>query len=463
MYPTADDLAGPSLPPWFLLPSTAAFAVAILYLILRTRGRAARYLIFACWFRYTLSALHEYTYNEAFFGLRWVAIGSLISIALGIVLLDKRRFFARPFLAVYLICGLMIVSAIINQLMASAIEPILRFLFFMCTTVALWQALETHGSTVLKRLLFVFLEPIVFQIASIALGVVKSGELDGSVSYIGGYYHEELFSLIMVTCFLVAVIAPKISRVTRIALCTVSFAGIYLSNYRTTMLGVAPLALAALMFGVPTAFRKEQRGFVRTMVAFAGTAALLIGFSQGESRFSDLGAFSQGTALIKPPESFTYEEQRILSSRPYIWSGYLYAYADAPPLQKAIGFGPDSWEGKFPIYAHNTLVSFLYELGGAGVIAILMLWFRMFRLAIDADEASRGLLIAAHASFFLLNMATMPHWQIEGNIFYGLLCGYTIAKARYAQAQGSRKSGAVITDWAPEPSSPLPVWPMRVQ
>jgi hypothetical protein len=65
-----------------------------------------------------------------------------------------------------------------------------------------------------------------------------------------------------------------------------------------------------------------------------------------------------------------------------------------------------------------------------GVAALLWLWFSMFRLALKTDPGERTILISAHASFFLLNMATMPHWQIEGNIFYGLLCGYTIAKER---------------------------------
>jgi hypothetical protein len=37
----------------------------------------------------------------------------------------------------------------------------------------------------------------------------------------------------------------------------------------------------------------------------------------------------------------------------------------------------------------------------------------------------KGKLLAAHASFLLLNMATMPHWTIEGNLLYGIICGYT--------------------------------------
>lgn len=463
MYPTPDDLAGPSLPPWFLLPATVLFAVATLYWILTTRGRAARYLIFACWFRYTLSSLHEYTYHEAFAGLRWIAIGTLISIGAGIVVLDKRRFFARPIIPVFLICGVMVISAIVNQTGSEAFDPILRFIFFAITAVALWQALETNGSVILKRLLFVFAQPILYQIASILLGVVKSGELDGSTSYIGGFYHEEVFSLILATCFLVAMFAPRIGRLTRLLLCIISFVGVYLANYRTTMLGIAPIAIVGLMLVVPRAFHRKQRGLIRIAVGIAGAGLIFVGFTLEENRFSDLAAISQGTALIKPPESFTYAEQRVLSSRPYIWSKYLYAYGEAPPVQKIIGFGPDSWQGTFPLYAHNTAVSFLYELGIAGVAAIFLLWFMMLRQALLADGESRPLLIAGHASFFMLNMATMPHWQIEGNIFYGLLCGYTIAKARCAMATRQGTAASISPPPVTEPDVWAEPWPARSQ
>lgn len=33
--------------------------------------------------------------------------------------------------------------------------------------------------------------------------------------------------------------------------------------------------------------------------------------------------------------------------------------------------------------------------------------------------------MCCHIGFIMLNMATMPFWQVEGLILYGLLCGYT--------------------------------------
>lgn len=456
MYSTA-DLAGPSLPNWFLLPATGGFAVLTLYWILRTRGRAARFLLFAFWLRYTLSSLHEFSYQEAIPGVKWVALGSIAIVAAGALLLEKRRFIARPFYPVGLLCGLMIVSAVLNHSLMTAIEPIVRFLIFVLIAVALWQALETGGSAVLRRLLLIFIQPLTYQLASIALGVAKSGELDGSVSYIGGYYHEELFSLIAATGFLVAVLANRLPKFTRLAICLASIAAIMLANYRTTMLGIIPLAMIALLTGVPRAFEPSQRGLARLMIVLAAIGLSAGGVVLQQDRFSDLGALSEGTALIKPPETFSSEERRTLSSRPYIWSTYIYAYADAPRLQKMIGFGPDSWDGRMRNYAHNTLISFLYELGVAGVAAILLLWGSMFRLALRADERSRSLLIGGHLSFLVLNLATMAHWQVEGNFLYGILCGFTIAKARHAKvARAIARSQAARQQALRWQAAPLP-------
>ena len=432
MFPT-NDLAGPSLPGWFLFPATGIFAVLATYFILRTRGRAARFLLFACWLRYTLSSLHEFTYNEAIPGVKWVALGSLAILAIGFLVLEKRRFVARPFYPVALICLLMLVSAVLNGNPSSALEPITRFMTFVLIAVALWQALETGGSAVLRRLLLVFIQPLTYQVASVLLGVPKSGELDGSLSYIGGYYHEELFSLIAATAFFVAVFANGLGKYTRLSICVLSLASIAAANYRTTMIGILPLALVALFTSMPRAFEPGQRRLARFLIIVGGIALVGTAAMVEQDRFSDLDAITQGTSLIRPPQTFSWADRRELSSRPYIWSTYIYAYAEASPMQKLIGLGPDSWEGKMENYAHNTLISFLYELGLAGVAAILLLWATMFRLAWSADRKSRALLIGGHLSFLVLNLATMAHWQVEGNILYGVLCGYTVAKARHAR------------------------------
>ncbi len=56
---------------------------------------------------------------------------------------------------------------------------------------------------------------------------------------------------------------------------------------------------------------------------------------------------------------------------------------------------------------------------------MIVLWSWMFICALRVKHGPKGKLLAAHASFLLLNMATMPHWTIEGNLLYGIICGYT--------------------------------------
>lgn len=427
-------IPGPSLPSWFLMPATGVFALLTVYFMMRTRGRASRFLIFACWLRYTLSSLHEVTYNEAFLGMKWVAVGSLVIITTGILVLEKRRFLSRYFFPVALICFLMILSSTLNGSISSAIDPIVRFMTFVFIAVGVWQALETNGSTVLKRLLFVFIQPLTYQIASIVLHCPKTSDLDGGVSYIGGYYHDELFSLIGASAFVVAIFAGRLNKSARLLICMTALASIMLANYRTTMIGILPLALVALLTAIPRSFVPTQRALARFAVIISGVALLGVGATLASERFSDLQFVTEATSFMKPPEQYSYADIRVLSARPWIWSMYIYGYRDSTRLQKVVGLGPNSWQDKFPDYAHDTIISFLYELGILGVFAILLLWWRMFRLALSADRRSRNLLIGAHASFFVLNLATMAHWEVEGNILYGVLVGFTIAKARQAKA-----------------------------
>ena len=431
---------GPSLPGWFLYTATALLALQIFYVLLRTRGSAAKYLIGACWVRYALGPFHDFTFREAFAGMSWMAIASLLTISLAPVFLDVRRFFTITFLPVAIICALMLVSAFMNHDPAGAAEPVLRFVFFLVITVAAWQALETSGPNALARLCWVFLLPLVFLLASLALGVVKSGELDGSASYIGGYNHEQAFSLILATCFLASIYAGSLRPGIKFALGVASLAGIALANYRTTILGMAPLAIAAVVLAAPRAFRPQQRRIVLGLLAAAAAIGIVLALAAAPQRFSDLETLSrQGTSIIRPPQDFTSDERRMLSSRPYIWSLYIYAYKAGTPRQHLLGLGPDSWQNVFPVYAHNTVVSFLYELGIVGVFAIFFLWGTMLWIAFKAHPPQRGLLVAGHLSFFMLNMSTMPHWQIEGNILYGLLCGYTLFAARARLRQRSAR------------------------
>jgi hypothetical protein len=136
---------------------------------------------------------------------------------------------------------------------------------------------------------------------------------------------------------------------------------------------------------------------------------------------------NSGVDLIKPPSEFSRSDDDLMSGRARIWSEYVYAYLAGTDLQILLGFGANSWVSAFPgSYAHNTLVSQLYECGILGVLSLLYLWTSMFLAVLRTRRGPRTKLIAAHLSFVMLNLATMPLWMIEGYIFYAVICGYTL-------------------------------------
>src|SRR6185295_8118598 len=97
----------------------------------------------------------------------------------------------------------------------------------------------------------------------------------------------------------------------------------------------------------------------------------------------------------KEPQYYTPDERKLMSGRPYIWAAYIDGYLDGGAKTLLVGYGPSAWVGKFAIYAHNTLVSTLYEYGILGVLAIVSVWVSMFVAALRVD-GPRGKLLTAH-------------------------------------------------------------------
>lgn len=212
--------------------------------------------------------------------------------------------------------------------------------------------------------------------------------------------------LLPVTALLLVSLVIAARRAGSVAAAT--FLGILLAGYRTTILAFAPLALAVFLSGLTLSVRRDQRAPMAITAAVAGVLLVAVAALLYRESFTDLAAFLADPAgLIKPPRDFDLLERQVMSARPLIWSSYIYAWADGTPLQHLFGLGPESWEGVFKVYPHNTLVATLYELGWFGAAAMIALWTAMFTAAVAA-QGERFKLLAVHFAFFLLNMATMP-------------------------------------------------------
>ncbi|MGN6270916.1 MAG: O-antigen ligase family protein [Sphingomonas sp.] len=429
--------SAPSFPIPILIGVTLLLAGLVILAARRVEGRAARFVILGIWLRYIMSVFHVVTYRQAFAGLSWNALGSIAITGIGLLVILPRHLTFKSLLPVYAIVVLSLFSAALNHDIPAAIDNVVKYGYFCVLMIAVYEALRVNGADrFFPSFLAAFAPLLVFQLLSIVTGVVKASELDGSKSYIGGYNHEAAFSVALATFFIVVGFTPKLYRPIKVVLLVTLFAGILLANYRTTIIAVLPLAMWFSVSGVTLRFRPEQRLFLLLGMSAATLVALVVAGTAASDRFGGLWQFISAPGdYIKPQDQFTLDERRLLSGRAYIWSGYIFAWLNADQVHRLFGFGPDSWSRFFPIYPHNTVIDFLFELGGAGVVTLLAWWGAMLNVARRARGAIRIDLIVAHGSFILLNLATMALWQIEGVILYAIVCGYSL----YAMIEGRNR------------------------
>lgn len=429
----------PALPGLVLYGTTAALAALLIVALWKTRSWSGRFVIFAVWVRYILSAYHHITYQKIFAGLSGNALGSVAVVGLGLLTVNKRRHLLQPFfIPCYLMMAVILISGAVNGNLGGVITAVTKYAYFLVVAVALYEALAKDGrGHVLPLMLASFAPLIVLQAVSLVLGVAKPGDADGNPSYIGGFNHEGAFSIAVATGLMIICFAKGLGNMVRYGLVLICLAGIYIANYRTTILGIAPLIFA--YFGLPSLsrFYNDHKAALRFGAVLVGMVGLAAGVYFLRERFADLAViWADPGDLLGPPNTFTAAQRDLLSGRIYLWSAYVHAYLDLNDLQHVVGAGPESWG---PVntggYPHNTLVSYLYEYGWVGVLVVLYFWGSMVWYATRIEGDQRVNVIAAHISFFVLNMATMPLWQIEGNIFYGLLCGYTLYQVRQTEAR----------------------------
>ncbi|QGZ94044.1 O-antigen ligase family protein [Terricaulis silvestris] len=440
-------LLSPSLPMAILLGVTALTGFFVLSAMGRVRNSAGIFVIGASWLRYVMSAFHEIVYRPLAAGMSGNAVASIGIFFVGLMNINWRHLALKLLVPFYVVIFIALASALANRsLDAGAITVLTKYGYLLVMTLGVFGAMQrSRNGDFMAALLWAFAPALIFQAASVVLRIGKATELTaGSVSYIGGYNHEAAFSVILITCLTVTCFAERVRPVVKNGLIIACVAGLVLANYRTALVAVAPLLLFYLGATSLQRFPFRDRPFVISALIVMGGVALGLASILFAERFQDVGIAASGDVnFFKPPEAYSVEESRLLSGRPRIWSMYIFGWLRGDLLQHIIGFGPESGSKAYVVYAHNTLIGALYEYGLVGLAGLLFLWLSMLAAALRVQHRQRGVLVGAHMTFLLLNMSTMPMWMIEGNILYGIICGYTLyllslqsrAQARVSQPQ----------------------------
>lgn len=429
--PTMLALPERALPFAGSLPATVLLFVALLFGLAKLKSWPGRFVLVAIWARFVMDSFAVYTGKPMFGSLSLNAVGSILIVLLGCLAVSLRYLRWSVLVPVYALIATMTVSSYLNHMPAAMIEQVTKFAYLILIMIGSYQALrDEEPARFSAALLVAFLPPLVFVLVSVLFGVSKSGESDGSVSYIGGFFHESVFSIAVAGGLIAVCFATRLNKFARWGFIIATIAALLLANYRTTIIAMLPLLAYLFLAGPLGSIRREGRPLTAAAGALTMLAILLLVASANvnlNSRVQSVVDFAaKPTEFLRPTVTFTRDERSEASGRAFVWALYVEAYRQSDPMRKLIGHGPDSWTSVFGLYAQNTILSYLFEFGALGAFAAMAIWLTMLVPLLNAPRRELMPLLMMHLGFAILNMSTMPFWQIEGLIMYGLICGYTL-------------------------------------
>lgn len=434
---------GAALPLFAQGAGLAVLCLILLFSLSKCHSPSARFLIIVIWARFVLSAFHNLTFVKILPGLSINSISSVAVVAIGLVMIKRRSLFNLMTIVILPYLVVLAVSAMVNKLLVSSIDDIIKIMYLIIIVSHVHEIVVFEDYKKFSNYVLLSFSPlIVYQLISIVLGVKKAGESDGSVSYIGGYNHEAAFSVGLMGMIVAAALGEGIPTIKRIGVLILGIIGILLANYRTTILASSPIIIFMLGSAVISTLPRHLRGIF--LISGGISAVLLLSAAISTSdRLADLpAAVELVSSGISSPDTITGEQKKLLSGRLYLWSEYIYQWRISDSVHQLFGFGPGSWEKYFPIYAHNTFVNGIFELGIFGLICLFIIFLSAALIGLSTYRSYTIKLLLAQLSFFILNLSTMPMWQIEGLIAFALILGWSVAHfsaRKYFEAALSRE------------------------
>ena len=422
---------------WHAIVVTAYIASLLLLTprLLAFRDVSTVFVLLAIWSRYLLAGLHEHTYQSFFAGFSFIALHSILAVAVGLLLVPP-RLYLRPFLAVfYLLLFLIIFTGVVHSIFMGMVDLLTRWLFFLVVALLLFRAMLKAGvQPVLHSVLVISVTPLALQFIGITLGVGTPGQ-DGNQAYIAGYFHGGLFSQMLMTCLFTSILIKWRRQWISFLFLSLCSLGVILANYRTSVIASSP----AVIVHISAIFAHEKMAQLRPLIAISIviSAFALIVFSSGNvpERFEDVPhVLTNAHTLIKPPHEYTWEERKLFTGRVYVWSLYVDAWIHGDTINHILGFGPEAYKRAGLKDAHNDLVAFLYAFGIVGVVVFFAIFASQALVVLRVKEFMLSMrLLACLVGYFLINMATGGMGGIEALILFAVLSATTWA---YAEEMG---------------------------
>ncbi len=388
--------------------------------------------------RLILASLHEVTFSSVIAGQSLISLFSLFFVSITgfyLAYIKYPVFRSKSLLSVKLFILVLAISGMLSSILPALVE-VIKWVLMINVIYLIYISSNTDGLNVtIKALVLAYIYPVILLILSIAFGEVKASEADGSRSYIGGFSHEASFSVVIYTTTALLLMYASIvnySLARRMTLFVVMIFALLLVNYRTTFLAGAASFIVYYLCVWLRSGKNFQAISVLLVVVFLGALPFLsMGVSGTWSdRFSEIPLFFEQLDKLLVPYDYYYDEDgKFFSGRLMIWNQYLVTWYEAGLKEHLIGFGPGGWKDIFSVYAHNTFVSILFELGAVGfIISAAVFTSSLYIILKCSNPALNTTIFPFFVGFLVLNLATMPLWQIEGMLLLGLMLSLSMVK-----------------------------------
>lgn len=419
---------------WTLIAAVGC-AVGFLAILIRFReivDLPTRVLLLSLWLRSALQAFPETMIAIRVGPISLLAVIAILTVGVLLVIIDHRLLRLRALVPVYLLLAISLASGVINRAPMGVATDFTKWGFFIGVMLLSHRAMTLYGPDRAMRALFATLmTPAFMLVASVVFNNAKATELDGSISYIGGYTHEAMFSTVMYAVFALGSIVRWRSAAMLAFVVAFGSMAVVLVNYRSAVLALLPVVMVfiALVYFRNVTPRFSAAALVSLVVLVLATVPFALG-SLPERYVEILNVSNNLHMFGKTPYELTEEERLLFSGRIRIWSEYVYSFSNGSLVNHILGFGPNKHEEYFRLIAHNTFISALWEYGILGflVSVYMAIYYVIIPLRIN-DHYDRFIVSALCLGMIINGLASMPLWTVEGLILYGQLMAYAVWRA----------------------------------
>lgn len=437
-----------------MIPLFVPFLVSMAFLpfivrqILQFPDTGTRFVLAAIWLRLVFGAMSEFTSVPLFAGLTPLALYTLsLTLTSTLFLFQKNLYNTTVYLFAPILL-IMIVSLGANILLSSTLNPhsmsfseaaeqFASLLFFINMSCLITRAFILYDfDRLMTSLIWILALPVPLLLIAVGLGEARSSP-GATPGYPAGYAHNSVPSLIFLCLMCVAALKAWEHRVVPLLIGLVCFLLIYLTNYRTTIVGALPVFFAMLII----AFYQIKHA---TAVFVIGAGVLLclsvpawLLLPNMVRDFAEIAIVMQDIGVIfEPPEALFPDERRLFTGRVFLWAQAIDAWNHAPMYQKMLGLGPGAYRGMFDFPPHSGYVSYLFNTGIIGLIWLIGIIALHMLMALRIPNLNvRIAAFAGLGGFAIVNIAAEPIRSIEGLLLFA-----TLTSAVWAFA-GSAASG----------------------